>query len=869
MTITPGARLGPYEIVSRLGAGGMGEVWSARDTRLDRRVAVKVLPAELAADAQFRLRFEREAKTISQLTHPNICTLYDVGDDFLVMELLEGETLAERIARGPLPMSDVLRYGVEIAEALGKAHRAGIVHRDLKPSNIMITKSGAKLLDFGLAKSATTLVDLDGATQHKALTREGTIVGTFQYMAPEQLEGQEADARTDIFALGAVLYEMATGQRAFEGKTKTSLIAQIVSADPKPIRDLQPLTPLAFEHVVTKCLRKDPDERWQSASDVAEDLRWAASPSGVTEVRVARPASRMPWAIAAIALLGGIAAIALVLRNRAEPRVIWTDIASPRGARLQSLNERGGSAISPDGNRIAFIGRDQQGTSRVYVRDLDRSNVRPLAATEGAAFPFWSPDSRSIAFFAEGKLKRIDIDGTRAMVIADDIDGRGGTWGEGDTIVFASSSTSGLSRIRASGGGEAEPVVKLTGDQISLRFPSFLPGGKHFLYMAMGDRDRGIHVGSVDGRAGRKLFDGFSSAAYVAGSVVFFRAGSLFAQELDSDTLELRGEPRQIASDVTGGPSSFSSSGLSASDAGDLLFPSGMQPRTEMTWRDRAGVVERTVKLDRGFFEPASAPDEKRVVARADDPPDSLWEVDVERGRSRRLSTGNTPFTSAVWSSDGKRIIVSTTKSGKAVVVSLSPSSGSIEVLAEFSNATLYPESISLDGSLVTFSGPRAGEKDFDLSLMSLADRKVHPLVSGNGNQVRLQFSPDGRFVSYSSDETGRPEIYVRRWPLTDAKWQVTFAGGDQAYWRGDAKELFYLAPDGNLMSIAVTADPEPAFADPVVLFQTSVALVSITGNRNQYLPARDGKRFLFFEGESAPVTLTLVQNFARVLEQR
>jgi serine/threonine protein kinase len=319
MHVTSGSRLGPYEIVSRLGAGGMGEVWSARDTRLDRRVAVKILPAELAHDAQFKLRFEREARTISQLSHPNICTLFDVGDDFLVMELLEGETLADRVARGPMPISDILRYGLQIAEALGKAHRMGIVHRDLKPANVMVTKGGAKLLDFGLAKSAVEIVNVDGATQHKALTQEGTILGTFQYMAPEQLEGQEADSRTDIFALGALLYEMATGRHPFQGKTRTSLIAQIVSADPKPLRDLAPLTPPAFEHVVARCLRKDPDERWQSAHDIAEELRWiaeAGSQVGVAAPLTARRARRTTWALTTIAILAVVGRILPGLASR-------------------------------------------------------------------------------------------------------------------------------------------------------------------------------------------------------------------------------------------------------------------------------------------------------------------------------------------------------------------------------------------------------------------------------------------------------------------------------------------------------------------------------------------------------------------------
>jgi eukaryotic-like serine/threonine-protein kinase len=868
MHVTNGTRLGPYEIVSRLGAGGMGEVWSARDTRLDRLVAVKILPAELAGDAQFRLRFEREAKTISQLSHPNICTLFDVGDDYLVMELLEGETLADRIARGPLPLPDVLRYGLQIAEALGKAHRMGIVHRDLKPANVMITKAGAKLLDFGLAKSSTTIVNIDGATQQKALTQEGTILGTFQYMAPEQLEGQEADARTDIFALGTILYEMATGRRAFEGKTKTSLIAQIVSVDPKPLRDIQPLTPPAFEHVVARCLSKDPDERWQSAQDIAEELRWAATAGASVPDQRTRRATMIPWLVAAAVFVAAIAAIAFILRRSPAPRVIWSDIAPPQNVRLLGPNERGGSAIAPDGNRIAFVGQDEQGGARIYVRNLVGADVRPIAATEGASYPFWSPDSRSIAFFADGKLKRADVDGTRSTVIADDVDGRGGTWTSDGTIVFAASSTSGLSRIRATG-GQAELFTKLTGDQSSLRFPWALPDGKHFLYVATGDRHRGIYLASLDGRLNQKLLDTYDSAVFSNGSIVFLRDGALFAQELDLGTKQLRGEPRQIATGVSAKQNAFANSGLSASATGDLLFPSEFVAKTSLVWRDRAGAILQALPVERMFYEPALAADEKRMLATSDDPPDSLWEVDLERGRARRLSFGRVPAAGATWSRDGKRIFILSTSDGKPVIGALSPSGGTMEVLSTLAQ-TLYPETSSPDGTFIVLDGPSPDGKNFDLWMMSLADGKIGPFLASTANELRLQFSNDGRFVSYTSDETGRPEIFVQTWPLSEGKWQVTFTGGDQAFWRGDGKELFYLSPEGKMMSVAVQLGERVSFADPVILFQSQLRPVSMTGNRNQYLAARDGQRFLLLEPAStASAHLTLVQNFSRLLEQK
>src|SRR5438270_1166313 len=431
MQVTSGSRLGPYEIVAPIGAGGMGEVYKARDTRLDRSVAVKILPAEFADNAQLKIRFEREAKTISQLTHPNICTLYDIGNEggaeYLVMELLDGETLADRLVRGPLPMRDVLRYGREIAAALDRAHRAGVVHRDLKPGNVMITKSGAKLLDFGLAKGGSIEISPDGATQQKALTQEGTILGTFQYMAPEQLEGIEADARTDIFALGAVLYEMATGRRAFDGKTKTSLIAAIVGGEPKPIRDLQPLTPAAFEHVIAKCLAKDPDQRWQSASDVASELEWiggATSTEGSAAHTARRDGRRLGMiapAVLALMLIGAAVGSWRFFRRPVAEVPMVMSLTMP----IHGVDLFGHAAFSPDGSAVALIAESSSGaagsksTRTLWIRQLDRAEPRELPGTDGALHPFWSPDGKSVGFFAQGKLKRIALAGGPPQVICD------------------------------------------------------------------------------------------------------------------------------------------------------------------------------------------------------------------------------------------------------------------------------------------------------------------------------------------------------------------------------------------------------------------------------------------------------------------
>ncbi len=441
MTIAPGVRLGPYEILAPIGAGGMGEVWKARDTRLDRTVAVKILPAELAQTSQFRLRFEREAKTISQLDHPHICTLFDVGDNYLVMEYLEGESLADRLTRGPLPLPDVLRFGIQIAQALERAHRGGVVHRDLKPGNIMITKSGTKLLDFGLARSTPSAIIPSDATAHKPLTQEGTILGTYQYMSPEQIAGEEADARSDIFSFGAVLYEMLTGKRAFEGKTKTSLIAAIVGGEPRPVAQLQPLTPPALEHVITKCLAKEPDGRWQSAADIAGELEWI---SGSSVGEIGRPQQRRRVPVATI-ILGIAAAVAIAAaiwfsrRLQILEQPLRAELTLPASTPL-TPSTAGTIALSPDARRVALLvggsGANVTGANSLAIRDFATGQLHLLAGTEGATFPFWSPDGKRLAFFADQKLKAITVDSGSIDILCDARAGRGGSLSRARVIVI-------------------------------------------------------------------------------------------------------------------------------------------------------------------------------------------------------------------------------------------------------------------------------------------------------------------------------------------------------------------------------------------------------------------------------------------------
>ena len=590
-----GSKLGPYEILAPLGAGGMGEVYRARDTRLDRTVAIKVLPAELSANLERRQRFEREARIISSLNHPHICALYDVGHqegvDYLVLEYLEGESLASRLERGPMPIEQVLCFGIEIADALDKAHRQGVTHRDLKPGNIMLTRHRAKLLDFGLAKVLPQPALLQqpspspaAPTASLALTAEGTLVGTFHYMAPEQFEGREADARSDIFALGAVLYEMATGRQAFEGKTAASVMAAILEREPQPITATRPLAPPALDRLVETCLAKDPEERWQTAHDVKLQLQWLAEAGSQAAVPVPvtirqRTREYTAWTAAAVALVAALL-LAVVYFRRPPPeaaRVLRSSLLPPPNFSFEPYN----FTVSPDGTRLAFVAVGPDGTNTLWVRALSAPEAQQLNGTEWASFPFWSPDSRRVGFFAQDKLKTVDITGGAIEILCEAPIGRGGTWSRDGTIIFAPSIAGPLYRISASG-AVPTPVTRIPrpGSGQSHRWPSFLPDGKHFLYFvdfsAPEDPQRnGIYVGSLDSGEPKLISPELSgNVAYASGNLLYVRNTSLIAQPFSLDRLETSGPPVAIAQQEVEKEPNFSQSGFSASENGVLIFQS-------------------------------------------------------------------------------------------------------------------------------------------------------------------------------------------------------------------------------------------------------------------------------------------------------
>jgi Tol biopolymer transport system component/tRNA A-37 threonylcarbamoyl transferase component Bud32 len=865
MTLAAGTRLGPYEILAPIGAGGMGEVYKARDTRLGREVAIKVLPSHLSDDPDLKARFEREARAISQLTHPHICTLHDVGSengvDFLVMELLEGQSLADRLERGPLPTEQVLRFGVEIADALDRAHRAGIIHRDLKPGNIMLTKSGVKLLDFGLAKTAAAASpasDLSSlptqAGSNQPLTQKGTIMGTFQYMAPEQLEGKEADARTDIFSFGCVLYEMSTGRKAFTGASQASLVTAIMSKDPDPISTVAPMSPPALDRLVKTCLAKDPEERWQSARDVKNELSWiaqAGSQAGTPAVVVSKRKNRerLAWAVAAVTAL---AAAALVLTRpaaRTDDRILRFGIAPPAKAAFGLVH-----AVSPDGRWIVFLA-NEDGHFRLYLRPLDALAARPLAGTDDSQFPFWSPDSRSIAFFSDGRLRKIDITSGSIQTICDAPQGRGGSWGPDGTIVFAPDLGSGLSRVSAAGGA---PVAITTPDrargEASHRFPQVLPDGKHYLYYVRtaGTEKERIYLASFDSKDRRELLQAASSVVYSPdGYLLFVREGNLLAQRFDASRLRLSGEPvpvgesmNYLGSSVPDGYAAFSTA-----KGGILTFRSNEAGVVQLTWFDRSGKSLGPIGQEGAFDELALSRDGKRVVFDIQNPRSpqegtNLWVLELSRGTLSRLTFGTGVSVSGVWSPDDSEVAFSRQKKVGSDIFRMSATGSSPETIILSSEAGAWPDDWSRDGRFLLYETVDPKTRG-DLWVVPMKDGgKPYPYIQAPFDQAHAQFSPDGRFVAYASNESGREEIYVQTFPKLTGKWQISTGGGDQPYWRADGRELYYLRLDRTLMAVAVNAASGFEAGLPVELFATRTLTTAIGGSRAHFAVSNDG-RFL------------------------
>jgi serine/threonine protein kinase/Tol biopolymer transport system component len=860
----------------------MGEVYRARDTRLERTVAIKILPRELSNDPIRKQRFEREAKTISSLNHPYICVLYDVGNqdgiDYLVMECVEGETLVKRLEKGPLPLEQVLKFGMQIADALDKAHRSGVVHRDLKPGNIMLTSAGAKLLDFGLAKPAAALASAATLTavQTTPMTEEGTIVGTFQYMSPEQVEGKEVDGRSDIFSLGAVLYEMVTGKRAFEGKSQLSVASAILEKEPEPISTAKPMTPPALEHAVKKCLAKLPDERWQSASDLASELKWIGEAGSQAGEAGRIPTGRRRWErvgwllAAAFFLLLMAAGVAWWKASNKRPHPMYFHTSVPFAA-----NDL---ALSPEGRTLAMVAYSAQANNYVlWMYEVGSRRTSSLDGTQGASYPFWSPDGKSIGFFADGKLKKLDASGGQLQVLCDAPNGRGGTWNRDGVIVFTPDSSGvGLFRVSSSGGSPVE-MTKLdtTRFESSHRWPMFLPDGKHFLYLGANFsglfEKNAIFLGSLDSQERRLLVSTSANAAYAdPGYLVYMRDNkTLVAQPFDRRRYVLSGEPHTLSDEVLYLPG-VDRAIFSVSSGEVLVTQTGKGASlSQLTWFDRSGKPAGTVGVPGSYSNVRLSPDGRRVAADQADPDGrntDIWILEPARDTTTRLTFDSTFHTTPIWSPDGKQILFSSLrKPGFDLFLKNADGSGSEEEVANLGAVSqVNPWDWSRDGKYVLC------RKGNELWYLSWPERVARPLLQAKWTVRNAQFSPDGRWMAYASNETGKMEIYVSPFLSATGKWQLSTGGGQEPRWRQDGKELFYVSAEGKMMAVAVTAGASFEAGSPVALFQT---------HRRQSIAAQDvfsydvsggGQRFLIAtkvdEANAAPLSALL--NWASEMEK-
>lgn len=891
-----GQSIGPYKIIALLGAGGMGEVYRAHDARLGREVALKLLPDSLAGGTESVRRFQQEARAASALNHPNILAIYDIGEHdggpYIVSELLEGETLREKLSGVPLAVRKALDYALQTLRGLAAAHDKGIVHRDLKPENLFVTRDGrVKILDFGIAKlvprNATRGELHTEAPTLMVQTDPGMVVGTVGYMSPEQVRGQKVDTRSDIFSFGAILYEALSGRRAFHGESHVETMNAILKEDPAELSSTNSQISSAVERVVRRCLEKQPEQRFQSASDLAFAIDSLSSTSlshSTNSIEATTAKFRVRWGvgarpawIAALVFLLTTISLAILYFRHAEPRTetMRFALSAPPNTSYQ-----GALALSPDGRQLVFVATTTKGGTTLWVRTLDSDVPRELPGTANASLPFWSPDSRYIGFFAGNKLKKIDLMGSSLQELADaTADPRGGAWSPDGTIIFCPATLSPLLKVPATG-GTIEPVTEFdkSREQTSHRWPSFLPDGRHFLYFSRATKKetQGIYVGSLDSKETHFLLNTNSLAAYAPGSgtsggnLLFMRDKTLMAQPFDVKRLRFSGEPSTVAEGVLGFPDEFGPTAYAAfsvSVTGHLTYMPDGVPLTQMGWFDRSGKPLGLVGSPGLLGEPWQSPDEKRIAfsrAELKQLPD-IWLLDLARGTTMRFTFDAGAEAAPVWSRDGSHIFFASKRDGDKfnLYQKLSSGAGNDELLLK-ADSNNFPDDFFLGktGELLLYETDNS-KTSMDLWVLPLTgERKPYVFLQTQFNEGHAQFSPDGRFVAYVSDESGQAEVYVQTFPASGGKWQVSTHGGDQPQWRSDGKELFYRALDRTIVAVPIAMGDTLAPGTPVALFPTHTPLGGVTGDRNHYLVADNGQRFLVNnlveEGNTQPIMLVL-----------
>jgi serine/threonine protein kinase/Tol biopolymer transport system component len=878
-----GKQLGHYQVLSLIGAGGMGEVYAARDTRLGRKVAIKLLPASLSRDSDRLRRFEQEARAAGMLNHPNILTIHDIGTHegapYIVSELLEGETLREQIKDSPVAPRKAVDFALQITRGLAAAHERGLVHRDLKPENLFLTRDGRiKILDFGLAKLVQTRfgsIDTSGPTQIGITTSPGMVMGTVGYMAPEQVRGEEADTRADIFAFGVILYELLAGDRPFRRETAAETMSAILKADapelPAPLSAQSP----GLERVIHRCLEKRPEQRFQSASDLSFALEALTASARTSDAMPTRPlrshiqnrigqAGWVGWIVAGVfALATMLLTVAYLRRPAAEAETIRLTVAPPEKAVRVS-----DPVISPDGRRLAFVAATE-GRPMLWVRLMDSLAAQPLAGTEGAVSPFWAPTGQSIGFFAGGKLKKIGLSGGAPVTLGDAPENRGGTWGQDGVILFVPHQNAGVHRVSAAGGSVTAVTTLDAARQESHLRPCFLPDGRHFLYLVTGlpESEAGLYLASLDNQERRRLLAAESNAAYApadtaagGGYLLFAHRGALLAQPFDAAGQRLTGEPVRLSDEVQIGP--FGKGYFSVSDNGVLAYSSSSSGANQQPgWFDRTGKLLGLIGAAGPYLNAELSPDEERVAVprldRQTATPD-IWLLDLQRGAHSRFTLDPAADFYPIWSPDSRRLAWVSLREGLfSLYQKLFDGTGQEELLLRSSHQK-HPTDWSADGRFILYQENDPKTK-WDVWVLPLdGERKPAPWVQTQFNETSGRFSPDSKWIAYTSDESGSNEVYVQAFQQRSSRWQISTGGGDHARWRRDGKELFYIAPDGKLMAVEVKSGASFEAGVPRALFD----LRSIRTSGPNYAVADDGRKFLIVtnieEANAAPFIVVL-----------